>query len=343
MSNMKRVKDVLDIVRHARHPAEFPASLGSRIALALGDKPVIREMHEAALASEAAALWRSLGMHVVIGDSVHEHLETAAQAIDPSAMPNVPPWRPLEQHPVVERAVALGGSAARRLLLDSRSRLYRWLAERLQADQRPERLGGRHGTTRERRAIYVAFQAALAQEACSADAMSGHSEDAEKLGEVLGYPRCCVEAYVALEVCYPNRVTIAASAQRTRRFEPLLNNLSLSRFCFVPHFPCRYDCEASLRQARSIHAVLKPANPNVTGQIVDIFTLPRVYRSESEQLVLRDARRRGDVIEYRGEQELDTAWAGLSESLGQPDDGRPRPLAKRISTEGDELVLPFGL
>ena len=102
------------------------------------------------------------------------------------------------------------------------------------------------------------------------------------------------------------------------------------------------DCQRSLVQAQTLHATLDKVNPRVATQVIHIFGLPRVYRTEDEQEVLLSARRHSDRIEHYGIRSLDEVWRRLaaSEPMGAVGSRGQR---RRIATGGDELVLPFGI
>jgi len=344
MTTPREVKPALSVAASAQRPEDLPAALASRVLLELGLKPVIREMHDTETAPEAVERWRRAGMAAVVGEAVLEHTATAAQAIDAGS--ETLTVRPLETHPLVERALQIGGLRIERLLLDPESRVSQWLRDRLGADQLPSRLvpSGGAGEARSRCAVYVSQTVSLAEEARDADAMGKGQEDAVAMGRLLGYPRCCVEAFTALPVRYPNRVPISAAAGRTRRFEPLLNNLSLRRFTFIAHFPCRFDCAESLAQAERVRAAMSAANSEVTREVVRLLGMPRVYASDEAQAVLEGASRKRDRLSYARLMDLQTAWPARNGNasnwsrLGPDADG-----TVRMATEGDVLVLPFGL
>src|SRR6185436_11363720 len=95
-----------------------------------------------------------------------------------------------------------------------------------------------------------------------------------RLGLLLGYPRCCVEAWATLAVPHDNAATIRASCERSRAFDPLLNNLSLGLYHHIAWFPCRYDCEASRRLAEPVAADLAARAPAPAALIARILSMP---------------------------------------------------------------------
>lgn len=354
-------RSALDVVATATCLAELPAALGSRLALELGLKPVLREMHDVEGADAARTRWEAAGLEVLMGPIVSEHIATAAAAIDAATTHYT--VRPLRTHPLVERAVATGGPVARRLLL-GQGRVNTWLKERLGADQYPERMteGGdsderAHGVRR-RRVLYVGREPGLLQQARSADAMGEGTEDALTLGALLGYPPCCVAAFAALPVRYPNRIPIAASMRRTRRYEPLLNNVCLERFAYIVHFPCSYDCGASLAIATELEAAMSAVNPALMATVLKAMGTPRLYVSDTHQAVLKGASQARGRVSYRQLVRLDEHWPLRSDAKASarspypwtqltPLGGGTLKLGTAVAAADQDretpLLLPFGL
>jgi len=107
-------------------------------------------------------------------------------------------------------------------------------------------------------------------------------EDIAAIGRLLGYPSCCVEAFVALHPLRDNRAAVADAAGRTERFEPLLNNVQLTLPRHVPWFPCRYDCPDSLRYAGAVDALL----PASWEPVRAMARRPRLYLDDRRQIIL---------------------------------------------------------
>lgn len=105
-------------------------------------------------------------------------------------------------------------------------------------------LGSTEGTV-----LFVGRDARLVREAIAAEA---HDEHDLELGRLLGYPRCCVEAY--LEVSSPRRNldVFQRAAKATRTFAPRLNCVDLSIFHFISWLPCSFDCALSKAYADAV-------------------------------------------------------------------------------------------
>lgn len=158
---------------------------------------------------------------------------------------------------------------------------------------------------------YVGKDPAAVEEAAAIDtAMVPHQSyvelaqrataaDSQRLGELLGYPPCCTAAFARWhERLFDNWKPIAAAAEATGRFEPLLNNLGLGAFHVIAWFPCRYDCPASLAIAHRLAGELRRTRPQEFAEAMRPLGLPRLYMDERRQ-VLFDGHVLGDVAHYQ--------------------------------------------
>jgi len=344
--------------------ADVPAGLASELLLELGQKPVVRELHDAARVEEATGRWCELGYEVVAGEVIREDTRQAAMVTEIDARHTV---RPLARHPVIDRAVSLGGPLARLVLLHPKSPIYRRLCARFGADEAPL-LGARPvgADVRERQALYVSRDRDRAERARSLDRMAAEgsgADEARELGALLGYPACCVEAFAGLERRWPNRLPLAAAAQRSAGFSTRLNSAALDRFAWIAWFPCAFDCAPSLAIADAAARALEARDPGLVSQIDALLAMPRVILDDLHQAVLEGARRQGDRVVFDKLTALDELWppkgdradiqrdAGRWAALGGADSVRLESggatfyRGRSVVALGGEpvLVLPFGL
>lgn len=106
-----------------------------------------------------------------------------------------------------------------------------------------------------------------------------------KLGNLLGYPSCCVQAYVSLDRIYRNHSIIGQSTRASDHFEPLLNNLSLTFFHYIGWFPCRYDCPESFVYAQQIDTKLAQTHTSSRKTLLNILSLTRLYWDDRRQVL----------------------------------------------------------
>jgi hypothetical protein len=346
-------------------PEEAPAALAARALLDLGHKPVVRELHDVEALDDARARWEDRGYVTASGEPVRQDPASRAMVTEAGAEHTV---RPLADHPVVERLVALGGPFTRRALLDPGSPLYRWLCRRYGADQAPleDRPRPADSGAIARQALYVARDLAAARRARELDRMAADDagpDGTRELGALLGYPTCCTDAFAALSRRWPNRAPILAAAGRTHRFRGRLNNLSLGRFHYISWFPCRYDCGPSLALADAAADALAARNPALVSRVDALLATPRLYVDDATQAVLigahgHDGGATLDIAFDRvtplaalwpgpGSGPTDT-WAGLDgadRATGAPDRpaffrrGRPVTLPDALA---EMILLPFG-
>jgi hypothetical protein len=305
-----------DSLRNLRRVEDVPAGLASHLLLELDRKAVMRELHHVDQVEDAAERWHSLGFVTCRGEEITEDQVTYALLSRENAAYTI---RPLARHPVIERAVRLGGPLAQRVLLDKRSPLYRMLARRFEVDEEPVHAQVDHDDServKQRCTLYVSKNLKRAQTTRNLDRMAVDSNDdhTAELGDALGYPRCCVKAYASLERRWPNRLPIAAAAERTQHFHPRLNNLCLKRFSWIGYFPCRFDCEPSLELAHAAAEMLERLNPEIVQTIDGLLALPRIYWHDDKQAVLRGAKRAGREITFDQAPNLASLW---------PHSGRP--------------------
>ena len=125
-------------------------------------------------------------------------------------------------------------------------------------------------------------------------------------GELLGYPSCCIDAYVAAQPILRNRDPIARAAAATQTFSFLLNNLTLTAFHYIGWYPCSYDCEPSMRYAHRLDKELMRLRPRVRKALHWATSMPRLYLDDRRQILLEGMpQSRSDG---RAEFSLKSAW-----------------------------------
>ncbi len=91
--------------------------------------------------------------------------------------------------------------------------------------------------------LFVSRDPRRVQEAVRCEALPEHDLE---LGRLLGYPRCCVEAYLEVPPPRTNVQAFAAAAANTPgRFLPRLNTIDLAVFHYLSWVPCSFGCELS--------------------------------------------------------------------------------------------------
>lgn len=97
-------------------------------------------------------------------------------------------------------------------------------------------------------------------------ARSFDGADPARFGRLLGYPDCCVSFFLE---CVERRnfpdgadLVAAVGLPSSGRYEPLINYACRHfGYALISHFPCRWDCEASLVLAKGTLSVLEKHDP----------------------------------------------------------------------------------
>jgi|GEM_PF-2113382 len=125
--------------------------------------------------------------------------------------------------------------------------------------------------------LYVAHAEGPARRARDLEARVAESPRADadphahrELGALLGYPACCVEAFVADLVARAREAEDPAShfdraraaAARSARLDPLANPFLVARDrALISHAPCAFDCKATVALASAVLAELGRSDP----------------------------------------------------------------------------------
>lgn len=80
-------------------------------------------------------------------------------------------------------------------------------------------------------------------------------KNSREIGELLGYPPCCIESYCGTAArSYSGYIT--SVHKKTRTFHFILNILD-SNLSMISHYPCRFDCSASILYGEKLLKCLK--------------------------------------------------------------------------------------
>jgi hypothetical protein len=211
---------------------------------------------------------------------------------------------PLGSGQAEEVALAAGLRPMVRQLLDARSLasararferagLRTGVAERVYGptrngwDHTPEALSP--GDPGARQALFVGRDPGRIGEAIACDLAKTDEGDRE-LGRLLGYPRCCVEAFVGTSRHRLNTELFAAAAERTQGApRARLNALDLGVFHFISWSPCRFDCAWSLTYADAVAARLVRRHAGFVARVDEALAAHRLVLLDEVQLSLRGA------------------------------------------------------
>lgn len=169
--------------------------------------------------------------------------------------------------------------------------------------------------------------------------------DFARLGELLGYPACCIRAYAE----GPNSPFFRRGAAayhlepllRTRgRLELLLNNVAVPGGSpLISHAPCAYDCAASVAIAQVVLDELRRLDADEAARLVERLGRPTLYWSQDLAYEL-DGVWDGDELVLRAAVPLGRPSARVEPYLVPGARVRPGFGAVRVSSpEGDVATL----
>jgi hypothetical protein len=106
------------------------------------------------------------------------------------------------------------------------------------------------------------------------------------LGQALGYPRCCVEAYLARLArgvdrlpsgrrAHEDHVAAATAAAASARLDPRCNVFDAEHtHGWLSHYPCRFDCGPSIAYADRVAAALTALAPAAAAALATALATP---------------------------------------------------------------------
>jgi hypothetical protein len=138
-----------------------------------------------------------------------------------------------------------------------------------------------------RQALFVGRDRDRIAEAVACDLAKTDEADIH-LGRLLGYPRCCVEAFVATSMTRRNAEVYAATLARTDGApEARLNVLDLGIFHFISWSPCTYRCPLSLRYAGAVGALVARRHARFVASMDAALGAHRLVLVDEVQLSMR--------------------------------------------------------
>lgn len=184
------------------------------------------------------------------------------------------------------------------------------------------------------------------------------TEAAPAMGALLGYPACCVQAFVAqldrADNSY-NRYAIAArTAWGPGLWPSSLDDTSLK---LLPHFPCTYRCERSREQARTLLSALAMEDAPLQARLFAYLHGPVLYFDHDHQVRFHGTFSEGGIAYHR----VSIPWVGtppfaqlagalatgdrlvLTEGALSVHAGERRVFTLERTDPGLGLVLPFGV
>lgn len=127
---------------------------------------------------------------------------------------------------------------------------------------------------------FLAWDAATARRAAELDRAERHARGAERLGAMrelgalLGYPTCCVEAWLCDREQTESSVFGRLLAGAPREGLPRGNNLFVLDHMVISHFPCDLACAASAAVGERALRLLDAGDPSRAGAVATLLAAP---------------------------------------------------------------------
>ncbi len=138
--------------------------------------------------------------------------------------------------------------------------------------------------------LYLSKDPELARRAVRLQAEADPSRAAPELGELLGYPPCCVAAFVAQSDRANNSAnryesysrTFAGDGTTSTPWPWQLNNLHT---VVAPFYPCSYRCQHALQWVDRVLAEMTRTEPSAARRVREVLARPVLYFDHDHQLV----------------------------------------------------------
>jgi len=194
--------------------------------------------------------------------------------------------------------------------------------ERLVSVTAQDRWDDRRDRGEARIELYLSHDADLARRAAYLQAEVDPTAAMREIGELVGYPSCCVEAFASQADRSNNSLNRYYSWSRTvasaGRWPWQLNNLHTM---IAPFYPCTYGCSEALAWARAVLAEMAKVYPEAVEQLRDVLLRPVLYFDHDHQLILEPTAAgevSGEAVDYRAvavSGSASRAFAGFAETL----------------------------
>lgn len=95
-----------------------------------------------------------------------------------------------------------------------------------------------------------------------------------ELQRQLGYPPCCIGAYVGSDDYGDGPMCAQVASLSPTHGLPAVNNIFVMEHRLIPHWPCRFDCEASAAQGKAALALVAAEEPERVAPLMQLLTSP---------------------------------------------------------------------
>ena len=126
--------------------------------------------------------------------------------------------------------------------------------------------------------------------------------DHEKIGELLGYPRCCIKHFVRFwgdhyDLVYPTAMNSKREGSKVF-FDPRLNvMLRYVSLRIIPFFPHSFQCSNAIQFAEEVINILKSMNANMTKELINVLSKPLIF-SQVNGIIQVDVLNENKEVEF---------------------------------------------
>ncbi len=190
----------------------------------------------------------------------------------------------------------------------------------------------------------VAQNLETAQKFCDASKVGDHVTQ----GELLGYPKCCSEAFQknwangVLDPCFEAAINTNYSVRYQNKVlveGDGLTNVMLRYFGVkvIPFFPCSYTCEEALKVADVWFDLMKSMDSDVAAVALDLLNQPLTWSLYKQIIYISTTRFKGIVNGYECADRKDIIWNAENKET------KELPFLKPIEVElqGESSIQPL--
>ena len=164
--------------------------------------------------------------------------------------------------------------------------------------------------------VYISATKDLLNEAYTSD----KSGDRKHLGELLGYPPCCVEFFLGVlqhfDLPFPiktynetngkpsflaNNIFKMESRLRVEELKRFQKNPDFARrvshLFLISHVPCSYRCKESIRIGREMLDMLEMEEPELAREIVSVLKKPLLFFDDLRWIIF-NGKVEGNILNY---------------------------------------------
>ena len=146
--------------------------------------------------------------------------------------------------------------------------------------------------------VYISKDNDTNEKAMEYEGNNFSKKDDRKLGELLGYPECCIKNFIDKESEGRRDFVIENYKSSGKSPNYLLNFiLDFSAFHLISHFPCSFNCKESEKISKNLLEILKKENFLLSKETEEYLKMPILY-SNNRNFILFNGTANENLIKY---------------------------------------------